>query len=94
MTPFWRGLKNIWSGANHEKIEKVTGSPDAVSSTVQWRITITVLSNEEISLYRTFPSWRPLCSAPLAMPVESGLHDLAPHAVPGYTIHVLELKAQ
>ena len=29
MTPFWRGLNNIWSGAEkHEKIEKVTGSRD------------------------------------------------------------------
>jgi hypothetical protein len=29
MTPFWRGLKNIWSGAKkREKIEKVTGSQD------------------------------------------------------------------
>jgi hypothetical protein len=30
----------------------------------------------------------------LIVPVESSLHDLASHAVPGYTIQVLELKAQ
>ncbi len=28
------------------------------------------------------------------VPVESGVHDLASHTVPGYTIQVLELKAQ
>ena len=29
MTPFWRGLNNIWSDAKKdEKIEKVTGSQD------------------------------------------------------------------
>jgi alpha-L-arabinofuranosidase len=28
------------------------------------------------------------------VPVDSGLHDLASHTVPGFTVEVLELKAQ
>jgi len=43
---------------------------------------------------RTTAATNSITQPSLIVPVESGLHDLASHTVPGYTIQVLELKAQ
>jgi alpha-N-arabinofuranosidase len=43
---------------------------------------------------RTTAATNTLTQPAAIVPVESGLHDLASHTVPGYTIQVLEFKAQ
>jgi alpha-L-arabinofuranosidase len=43
---------------------------------------------------RTTAATNSITQPALIVPVESGLHDLASHTVPGYTIQVLEFKAQ
>jgi alpha-N-arabinofuranosidase len=43
---------------------------------------------------RTTAATNTITQPAVIVPVESGLHDLASHTVPGYTIQVLEFKAQ
>ena len=43
---------------------------------------------------RTTAATNSITQPSLIVPVESSLHDLVSHTVPGYTIQVLELKAQ
>jgi alpha-N-arabinofuranosidase len=43
---------------------------------------------------RTTAATNSITQPAVIVPVESGLHDLASHTVPGYTIQVLEFKAQ
>jgi hypothetical protein len=57
----------------------------------RWSITITVLSIRRDSPYGATNS---ITHPTAVVAVESALSDLASHTVPGYTIQVLELKAQ
>jgi hypothetical protein len=47
-----------------------------------------------IHLKLQFTGGHPVAAGKLTSPVESALRDLASHTVPGYTIQVLEFKAQ
>ncbi len=90
---FYSVTRRSSDGTVFLKLVNASSTPQPVH--IQFNGGKVVGSGKLISLSaRTTAATNSITQPTAIVPVESGLHDLASHTVPGFTIEVLELKAQ
>jgi alpha-N-arabinofuranosidase len=90
---FYSVTRRSTDGTVYLKLVNASSTPQPLK--IQFTGGQAASSGKLISLSaRTTTATNSITQPAVIMPVESSLHDLASHTVPGYTIQVLEFKAQ